>query len=123
MPTIRAHQAISEKRTGKTYEKLHRWMDNDKNTRGTDHQNEKHIYTDALKKEVYDKFGEEEAVSEWLFHIALDALDSSVIHDQETKKLSINFQKFGFTRDGFVHYYEEDLSDESFKDEFEDDFD
>jgi len=123
MPIGKVHRAISKKRTGKSYEKLHRWIDDNKDTRGVNHRNKNHYYTEELRQYVFSNFGGHEAVSEWLFHIALDNLDTSVTNDWMRKVSDSNFHKFGFQDDGFIHYEEDELDDSDFEDEFEDDFD
>jgi len=123
MPSGKVHRAISKKRTGKYYEKLHQWIDDNKENPGVDHRNKNHYYTKELRQYVYTNFGGNEAVSEWLFHIALDNLDTSVTNDWMHDISASNFHKFGFQVDGFIHYEEDELDDSDFEGEFENDFD
>ena len=77
MPSGKHHQAISKERTGKTFAKLHNWIDDNKDDKSVNHRSKNHYYTKELRQYVYNTFGGNEAVSEWLFHIALDNLDTS----------------------------------------------
>lgn len=122
MPNQRTHRAISKIRTNKTYEELHKWIDDNNEERGVNHRNKNHAYTDELKNFVSNKFGGSEAVSEWLFHIALDNLDTSVINDWNYVKNDRSFFKLGFMPDGFICYHEEELDKEELEDEFEEDY-
>ncbi len=72
MPSNNVHCAISKKRTGKTYKELHQWIDNNIDDRSVNHRSKNHYYSEELREFVYVNFGGNEAVSEWLFHIALD---------------------------------------------------
>jgi len=119
MPKNQIHCAISKQRTGKTYRELHKWIDFNSETTGVNHRNKNHFYSEELRKEIYSKFGGHEAVSEWLFHIALDNLDTSVGNDWMRGLTDSNFHKFGFCDNGFIHYEEDTLSDEDFEDEFD----
>jgi hypothetical protein len=118
MPSGKHHQAISKIRTGSSYARLHSWIDQGSEERGVNHRNKNHYYTEDLRKYISDNFGGPEAVSEWLFHIALDNLDTSVTNDWMHKVSDSNFHKFGFTYDGFIFYDEEKLSLDDLDDEF-----
>ncbi len=122
MPHNKVHCAISKKRTGKTYKVLHQWIDDNKDDRSVNHRSKNHYYSEELRNFIYSKFGGNEAVSEWLFHIALDNLDTSVINDWNYLKIKNNFHKFGFEPDGFIHYGEEELEESEMEDEFSEDF-
>lgn len=122
MPSNQVHCAISKKRTGKTYKELHQWIDNNTDDKSVSHRSKNHFYSNELREEVFRRFGGAEAVSEWLFHIALDNLDTSVTNDWNYLKVNNNFHKFGFEPDGFIHYEEDELDDEEMEDEFADDF-
>ena len=122
MPHNNVHCAISKKRTGNTYKKLHQWIDDNKDDRSVNHRSKNHYYSEELRKFVHTQFGGDEAVSEWLFHIALDNLDTSVINDWNYLKIKNNFHKFGFEPDGFIHYEEEELDDSEMEEEFSEDF-
>ena len=118
MPKNKIHCAISIKRTGKSYENLHKWIDDNKDDTTVNHRSEKHFYTDELRKHISENFGGPEAVSEWLFHIALDNLDTSVTNDWNWAENDGNFFKLGFEEDGFIHYEEDEI--EQLDEEFED---
>lgn len=117
MPKGSIHRAISKKRTGEEYAELHAWTDQ---KRGVNHRKVNHYYTTKLREYVYDNFGGSEAVSEWLFHIALDNLDTYISNEWHQQEADWNFIKFGFTEDGFIHCEEEELSEEEMEEEFED---
>lgn len=117
MPRGETHRAISRKRTGKDFAELHRWMDKDeKGLLGVNHRSKNHYYTDELRDYVFKTFGGAEAVSEWLFHIALDNLDTSVNNDWNYNGCDVNFYKFGFAENGFIYHEEDILSEDDFID-------
>jgi hypothetical protein len=120
MPKWTIHFALSRKRTdGDSYEKLHKWIDENSEEEGVNHRNNgRHVYTNENRKYVYFTFGGDEAVSEWLFHIALDNLDTSVNNDWNHLKVDNNFHKFGFKDNGFVYYDEAELEEEEMEEEF-----
>lgn len=113
MPAVKIHEAISKKRTGETYADLHKWIDEGK---GVNHRRERHFYTTKYKDHVLNNFGGHEAVSEWLFHIALDNLNTSVINDRDFGVAETNLFKIGFEENGYIHY--EGSSVENFENEF-----
>jgi len=122
MPKNSVHCAISKKRTDNTYQELHRWIDDNKEDRGVNHRSKNHYYSEELRQFIYDKFGGNEAVSEWLFHIALDNLDTSVNNDWNHADVDRNFFKLGFEPDGFIHYEDAELEDDEMEEEFSEDF-
>ena len=122
MPSNKVHCAISNKRTGEDYKELHQWIDENSDDQSVNHRSKNHYYCEELRKLVYDKFGGDEAVSEWLFHIALDNLDTSVTNDWKNGVSNNNFHSFGFEPDGFIHYEEEELSDSEMEFNFSEDF-
>lgn len=71
MPSLKIHCALSKQRTGKSYAALHSFIDE---VRGINHRVHRHAYTWQLKKQISQKFGGQEAVNEWLFHIIIDNL-------------------------------------------------
>ena len=126
MPLNEVHCAISKKRTGKTYKELHQWIDNNiddrsVNHRRVNHRSKNHHYSKELRKFVYTSFGGNEAVSEWLFHIALDHLDTSITNYWRNGVSDNNFHAFGFELNGFIHYDEAELTDSEMEENFEDD--
>ena len=118
MPKLKIHIAISKKRTGESYEELHKWIDNNEESEGVDHRSKNHFYTNELRKYVYSNFGGHKAVSEWLFHIALDNLDTSVTNDWMHKISDENFNKFGFKGNGFIYYESNEFNESDFEEEF-----
>ena len=82
MPPVKTHMAISKQRTGKTYEALHKWIDE---KRGIAHRNKRHFYTPALRKYVFENFGGQQAVQEWLLHIAIDAFSTYNMKNSNSK--------------------------------------
>ncbi|MFH1182570.1 MAG: hypothetical protein V1702_06435 [Candidatus Woesearchaeota archaeon] len=109
------HRAVSRIRTGKTYELLHCWIDENKSC---DSAGKNHCFSEELRQHVHDSFGGEEAVSEWLFHIAVDKINDSVMFDWKKGISESNLHKFGFEDNGFVHYREYNATDEQMEDEF-----
>lgn len=109
------HRATSKIRTGKTYEELHCWIDENQECLSS---GKNHIYSEELKQHVFDKYGGDEAVSEWLFHIALDKINDSVMFDWKKGVSECNLQKFGFEDNGFVQYREYNATDDQMDDEF-----
>ena len=76
MPSLLLHCAVSRKRTGHSYRSLHQWMDRSYSLLGVNHRSERHYYKIKIENEIKKKWGEE-AVVEWLFHIALDNLETA----------------------------------------------
>lgn len=76
MPDIKTHCEISLKRTGQDFKELHEWTDESQKFFQENHRIERHtfhdVYLDYIKKTWGDK-----AVIEWLFHIALDNLETA----------------------------------------------
>ena len=122
MPNWKTHFAISTIRTGKKFEELHKWIDENKEEdKGVNHRdNGKHVYTEENRKFVYDNFGGNEAVSEWLFHIAIDSLDTSITNDWKNRISDENFYRFGFGKDGYIFYEGLDIGTDGLRSEFED---
>jgi len=121
MPSNRVHCAISMKRTGKTYQELHSVIDDNKEDRTANHRSKNHYYTNELKDYIYKRFSRAETVSEWLFHIALDNLDTYITNEWNYNKNTFNFIKFGFADNDFIHCEEEELDEEEMAEEFSDD--
>ena len=118
MPKNSIHCAISCKRTGKTYKELHKWLDEDKADLGVSHRSKKHFYTQKLRDEVFEKFGGSEAVSEWLFHIAIDNLDTYFTNEWVFNNNKFNFLKFGFHRNSYICCEESKFTFEELDKEF-----
>lgn len=115
MPSTKIHFAISKLRTGKPHKELHKWIDNKK---GINHRKENHFYTTKLKNYVSENFGGSEAVSEWLFHIALDNLSTYYKNERNYNNSKKNFIKLGFLDCGFIHCKEESKKEEEIEEHF-----
>lgn len=76
MPNLKVHCDISKRRTGKTYEELHKWMDQASESLKHNHRLERHFFISEYKDFIEEKWGAK-AVVEWLFHIAIDNLETA----------------------------------------------
>jgi len=76
MPNKEVHKAISKHRTKEEFEELHKWMDEATEYLGVNHRLERHFYTEEYKNFIEKTWGKK-AVVEWLFHIALDNLETA----------------------------------------------
>jgi hypothetical protein len=77
MPNFETHCAISKKRTkGDECRELHKWMDEATESLKHNHRLERHFYTQEYKEFIEKKWGSR-AVVEWLFHIAIDNLETA----------------------------------------------
>ncbi len=98
MPSNKVHCEISEKRTkGNSYQELHKWMDEASGYIGQDHRLERHFYTEEYRKYIAEKWGDK-AVVEWLFHIAIDNLETANKFAIEAYKQS--FEEIGIKFNG-----------------------
>ncbi|MFW6105334.1 MAG: hypothetical protein ACOC7P_01990 [Chloroflexota bacterium] len=95
MPSLKTHCAISKKRTGFAFAELHKWIDEGTETMGVDHRKKRHYFNRKDQREIKDywdarkgKSWGEKAIIEWLFHIALDNLETAY-------KLSLNGSSYG----------------------------
>jgi hypothetical protein len=84
MPDVKKHCAISKKRTGFAFGELHDWIDKCAKNTGVSHRRERHYFNPEDQKTIKDYWDErkgkgwgEKAIVEWLFHIALDNLDTA----------------------------------------------
>ncbi|MCX6768619.1 MAG: hypothetical protein NTY83_02140 [Candidatus Micrarchaeota archaeon] len=111
MPKLKVHYAISKERTGKSYEKLHNWIDDNKDDCGVNHRSKNHAYIEETRDCVYKNFGGGEAVSEWLFHIVLDSLDTYHKNQRDFTRDDRNFMKFGFAKNGFIFFEDAFIDD------------
>jgi hypothetical protein len=106
MPSNRQHSAFSYHRTGKSYSDLHSWIDRDDTGLGCNHRKKKHCWTENYEDYVYENFGGDEAVSEWLLHIALDNLSTAWKLGRKTSKKHHNFFMFGFEKESNYVFYD-----------------
>jgi len=119
MPSLRVHKAISRERTGDTYEELHKWIDKPQKANGINHRTERHSFNLKERNFIKKKWGEK-AVVEWLFHIAIDNLETAFKEANKTYRngRAYNFFKFGliptskFILTDFDRMSEEDLEEE-----------
>ena len=112
MPSVKTHCAISEKRTGYAFGKLHEWIDEDAEELGVDHRKRRHYFNRKDQKQIKDywdaKKGEgwgEKAVVEWLFHIALDNLETAYkfsLRKDSYGANTYNCIEFAFKRNGYI---------------------
>ena len=129
MPRSRFHCAISRKRTGNDFEELHRWIDEPTRRLGVNHRRRRHYYNrkdqNAIR-EYWDSKGKglgEKAVVEWLFHIAIDNLDTAFKMSQKIYgDRTFNIMKLGLSKTGYIHCIfdraDEDKLDSIFKEEY-----
>ena len=112
MPTAKIHCAISKKRTGRTFEILHKWIDVPTKKLGVNHRKKRHHYNEVDKQRIknfWDSQGDglgEKAVIEWLFHIAIDNLDTAFRMSRKSFSYgdkTYNFMEFGLGNSGYIH--------------------
>jgi hypothetical protein len=94
MPILDEHCKISLKRTSKDYRELHEWIDEPKEYYGKNHRIERHSDNEFIREFITKKWGEK-AVIEWLFHIAVDNLQTAykASHDVYEGR-TYNYYKF-----------------------------
>ena len=97
MPGVDVHCAISKERTGKEFRELHEWMDAPQKELGVNHRIERHTLNDVYLNFVEKEFGGEKAIVEWLFHIAIDNLETAnmfavKVYNSSYDKIEITFQ-------------------------------
>jgi hypothetical protein len=103
MCKLSIHCAISKKRTGEDFKELHQWIDGPYKIKGMNHRSERHFYNkmdEKTIKEFWDKKGKkgDVAVVEWLFHIALDNLNTAFRFDKKMRGTKAkNYFEFGLT--------------------------
>jgi hypothetical protein len=112
MPSVRIHCAISQKRTGFGFEDLHRWIDNGAKTMGIDHRRKRHHFNLEDQKHIRDFWDAtkgpgwgEKAVVEWLFHIALDNLETAYkcsLRDSSYGPNTYNRMEITLNRNGYI---------------------
>lgn len=112
MPSVRTHCAISQKRTGFGFEELHRWIDDGAKTMGVDHREKRHYFNRKDQREIKDywdaKKGKgwgEKAIVEWLFHIALDNLETAYklsLKEDSYGRNTYNCIEVAFNRNGYI---------------------
>jgi len=129
MPSLRVHCAISKKRTGFNFKELHEWVDNPHKEMGVNHRTERHSYNIQEENKIRDYWNKikgngwgEKAVVEWLFHIALDNLETAFKRAKKgyRKNNIYNFFRFGMLGDSkFIFCDFDKLTEEELEDEFD----
>lgn len=92
-------------------------MDERRAELGEDHRIHRHVLrTDDLDY-VKKRFGGDKAVVEWLFHSAIDSLETAYkISKRVYGDLSYNFILIGFAKSGYIHVAFRTLDDRSLQD-------
>lgn len=124
MPNSKIHRKISKERTGKGYDGLHEWIDEHHKELGINHRVKRHAYNKEDEKYVREWWGEE-GVVEWLFHIALDNLETAYKKASKVyrKNNLYNFFRFGLIPGSkFIFFSFKNMDEEELEDEFEDDY-
>ena len=134
MPSNRVHCALSKKRTGFNFEGLHKWIDKDEKGLGANHRIKRHAFNtkeaktienyweDRLNKAGKGKGWGKKAVVEWLFHIAIDNLETAfkVAGKAYRGSNAYNFFRFGLSADArYIHFDFGRMSNEELKKGFE----
>ena len=105
MPDNIIHCEISKKKTGKKFSELHKWIDNKSLLKhlGIDHRRHRHYYNIRDEEIILSRWGAE-GVIEWLFHIAIDNLETA---QKRARKLEIsenNYIQIAFGKEsGFIY--------------------
>lgn len=130
MPSLKAHKNMSKDRTGFDFEELHKWIDEPQKDLGVNHRIERHSYNtgdEGKIKSYWDKkkgtgWGDK-AVCEWLFHIAVDNMETAFKKGFKAYKSNnvFNFFRFGWSLNSKYIFYDferldQDELDEEFKD-------
>lgn len=128
MPSLKVHCRISKDRTGFNFKELHEWIDSKK---GINHRTLRHSYNlkeeNQIKKYWNDKkqgLGEK-AVVEWLFHIAVDNLETAFKRAKKAykEKHIYNYFKFCLIPDSkFIYFNCSKLKEEDVEKEFGDSY-
>ena len=122
MPSLKVHCAISRERTGNTFKELHEWIDAPSKELGVNHRTERHSFNLKEKNYIESRWGEK-AVVEWLFHIAIDNLETAFKEANKAYRSNnaYNFFKFGMIHHSKFIFFDFDRLDENeLKDEFGD---
>jgi len=77
MPNVDIHCKISKARTqGDEFRELHEWIDAPQKDLGINHRIERHSLNDIYLKYIEKHWGKS-GVIEWLFHIAIDNMETA----------------------------------------------
>ena len=109
MPNVQTHCEISLKRTGQEFKELHEWIDETQKYFEENHRIERHTLNDTYLKYIREKWGDK-AVVEWLFHIALDNLETANkfsigVYNKAYDEISIRFKNKEISGCGFTKKY------------------
>jgi len=111
MPSVRKHCEMSKQRTGHSFFKLHKWIDRYQDSLGVDHRQKRHAFTRFDESRIIDFWDFEmdfelgdKAVVEWLFHNAIDNLETAF---KKSKRCygnkRYNYIKIGFSESGEIY--------------------
>ena len=131
MPSVKIHCAISKKRTGHSFEELHKWIDTPRALKklGSDHRIKRHHFNENDKSTIKEHWTAkreglgEKAVIEWLFHIALDNLVTAFRMSNKSFSYghkTYNLMQFGLSKSGYIHCDFERVDERDFHFIFED---
>jgi type I restriction-modification system DNA methylase subunit len=110
MPNLYTHCAISKKRTGFDFKELHQWIDESQKELGKNHRKFHHSLNDSELKKIKKHWDREKgegwgdkAVIEWLFHIAIDNLETAYKYSKLSYgDQTYNYFQFGLLSNGFI---------------------
>jgi len=119
MPNLEVHKAISKRRTRKDYEELHIWIDEPRKVLSFNHRSKRHFYNTDDENFIRNKWGDK-AVVEWLFHIAVDNLDTAnkfaiKTYHRGYAEINISFKDKELTRIDFTKQYPNSRTTTSYK--------
>jgi len=100
MPSVEEHCKMSLKRTkGKNnFKDLHEWVDAPSAELGFNHRIERHVDNEIYRKYIRKRWGEK-AVIEWLFHIAVDNLQTAYkASHEEYGENTYNYYRFALSK-------------------------
>jgi hypothetical protein len=128
MPNFKAHCAISKQRTRFDFADLHRWIDNPPEAKflGVDHRIIRHSFTTEDMENIRNYWDSrkgpgwgEKAVIEWLFHIAIDNIDTAFKLSRRCYgENTYNLMKIGISTSGFINVHFDRASDSQLRKEF-----
>lgn len=134
MPSLKLHCAVSRERTGFNFKQLHEWIDAPQKQMGRNHRLERHALNDKETKQIRDFWEKtkgngwgDKAVCEWLFHIAIDNLETAFKTANKAYRgnNAFNYFKFGLKPSSKFIYFDfgrldEDALSSEFKDVYAD---
>ncbi len=128
MPSLKVHCAVSRERTGFDFKSLHEWIDEPRRKLGYNHRLKRHAYNRKDAKKIKEFWDQQEmgmgdkAVVEWLFHIALDNLNTAFKKARKVYGENVyNFFRFGLKPDSkYIFFDAERMNGEMMLKEFSD---